>query len=355
MLLSGLLIGAVVGSFLNVCIYRIPRGISLWNPPRSFCPICRQPISWTDNIPIVSWLWRRGRCAKCGQPISLRYPIVEVLTALLFAGATLRFKFPLLLAIWLFVSVLIVATFIDLEFYLLPDVLTKGGIVAGLVASVLFPELHQAGTRLVAAGVSLAGILAGAAVLFLVSKLGKLVFGRYQVILPAPTRFSFERHSPDDTQIVIDADAFRWEDHFFRPSDKIIVHASEVEINGVQFTEMDLTFYHDRLETPRETFDLAEIRHLVGRTARARFPREAMGLGDVKLIAAIGAFTGWQGVLFTIPAASMIGAVAGLIMILLGRREWSAKIPFGPYLAAGALLWWFAGPEIVGWYQKTLL
>ncbi len=91
---------------------------------------------------------------------------------------------------------------------------------------------------------------------------------------------------------------------------------------------------------------------MVGRTAHAEFPREAMGLGDVKLIAAIGAFTGWTGALFTIPAASLVGAIYGVGTILIGRRDSSSKIPFGPYLAIGAIFWIFWGKDFLTWYRS---
>jgi Type II secretory pathway, prepilin signal peptidase PulO and related peptidases len=197
------------------------------------------------------------------------------------------------------------------------------------------------------------------------------------VILPTPTPFSFQATSPangsecqqttananegertaangseDDARIVIDDEPFRWDDHFFRKSDRIRIRAEEVTINGEDFQGIDLIFYYDRLETNRGTILLTDLRSVVGRTAYAEFPREAMGLGDVKLIAAIGAFTGWTGVLFTIPAASLVGAIYGVGTILIGRRDWSSKIPFGPYLAIGAIVWIFWGKEFLNWYGQ---
>jgi len=127
-----------------------------------------------------------------------------------------------------------------------------------------------------------------------------------------------------------------------------------VTINDRSFPTADLSFYYDRLETVHGTISLTDLHALEGRTAYAEFPREAMGLGDVKLIAAIGAFTGWAGVLFTIPAASVFGAIFGIGTMLIGHREWSSKIPFGPYLAIGAILWLFCGREFLAWYMRLL-
>jgi leader peptidase (prepilin peptidase) / N-methyltransferase len=370
------LIGLVFGSFFGCCIYRLPREVSLLNPAFSFCPVCQKTIGWRYNIPVFSWLWLRGRCHECGERISPRYLLVETITGIFFAAACWRFGFPLMIPIWVFGSLLILTTFIDIEFFLIPDILTKPGIVVGLAASLLFPELQGTSSRLMAGGLSIAGALIGGGLLFLVSELGKLAFGRYKVILPAASPFSFQAASPaseserhrttanvneqqrtapdggeDDARIVIDDEAFRWDDHFFRKKDRIRIRAEEVTINGEDFQGVDLTFYYDRLETVHGTILLTDLRSVVGRTAYAEFPREAMGLGDVKLIAAIGAFTGWTGALFTIPAASLVGAIYGVGTILIGRRDWSSKIPFGPYLAIGAIFWIFWGKEFVTWYR----
>jgi leader peptidase (prepilin peptidase)/N-methyltransferase len=371
------LIGLVFGSFFGCCIYRVPRDISLLKPAFSFCPACQKSIGWRYNIPILGWLWLRGRCHECGERISLRYPLVEAITGIFFALACWKFGFPLMIPIWALGSLLILITFIDIEFFLIPDVLSKPGIVCGIVASLLFPQLHDTSSRLVAGGLSIAGALIGGGLLFVIGELGKLAFGRYKVILAAPTPFSFQaasaandserqrttangneregtaaNGSEDDARIVIDDEPFRWEDHFFRKTDRIRIRAEEVTINGKDFHGIDLTFYHDRLETTAGgTISLTDLQSVVGRTAYAEFPREAMGLGDVKLLAAIGAFTGWTGVLFTMPVASLVGAIYGVGTILIGRRDWSSKIPFGPYLAIGATVWIFCGKELLNWYR----
>ncbi|MBV8377891.1 MAG: prepilin peptidase, partial [Verrucomicrobia bacterium] len=135
--------GAIIGSFLNVCIYRIPREISLLHPARSFCPHCQKPIPWHLNVPILSWLLLRGQCAQCHAPISQVYLIVEALTGLLFATAAVLVPFPTFLSVWAILSILVVTTFVDLEFFIIPDVLSKGGIAVGLLLSLLTPELHK--------------------------------------------------------------------------------------------------------------------------------------------------------------------------------------------------------------------
>jgi leader peptidase (prepilin peptidase)/N-methyltransferase len=353
-LLAAFFTGAIVGSFLNVCIYRIPRDISLWKPARSFCPHCERSIPWTHNIPLFSWLVLRGRCGHCKKPIGWRYPVVEILTAVLFAVAASLVAFPTLVAILVFLSVLVVITFIDIEFFSIPDALSKGGLAAGLLFSLLTPQLHHTSSALTAIERAAAGALSGGLILYLVTELGKLAFGRYKVFFSSSTPFSFEVGSGGEPQILIQDEAFTWSEHFFRKSDRILVRADEVSLNGKEFKDLELNFYADRIVTTRETIPLTDIVGIHGKMRYAEFPREAMGLGDVKLIAAIGGFVGWQGILFTIPAASVLGAAVGLTALGFGKREWSAKIPFGPYLATGAILWLFYGHQLISWYIGLL-
>ena len=138
---AALVVGACIGSFLNVVILRLPAGESL-SRPRSHCA-CGKPIAWRDNIPILSWLLLRGKARCCGRPFSARYPLVELLTALLFLACT-RFSSPAVMACgWVFVSALICATFIDLDHMVIPDVFTLGLGGAGVVLSFLVPALHE--------------------------------------------------------------------------------------------------------------------------------------------------------------------------------------------------------------------
>ena len=346
LLILSLLIGLLTGSLLGHCIYWLPREGSILKPALSYCA-CQKSVAWRYRIPLLSWLWLRGRCHECGQPISAHYPLVEAITGAFFAAASWRFGFPLMIPVWIFGAALIVTTFIDIEFFLIPDVVSKPAIVAGIASSLFFPELHATPSPLVAAGLSIAGALIGGGLLFLIGELGKLAFGRYKVVLPDPVLFRFENMSADDAQIVIGKDEFRCSDHFFRKTDRIRIRAEEAIVNDQKFQAAELSLYYDRVETPADIIPLTDLYLLEGRTAYAEFPREAMGLGDVKLVTAIGAFTGWAGAIFTILAASVIASLYGIATLVIGRREWSSKIPFGPYLAIGAVAWIFCGREIV--------
>ncbi len=131
--------GLVVGSFLNAVVHRLPRGIGLANPRRSFCPHCGHSLPWYENIPVFSWLWLRGKCSGCSAKISARYPLVELLTAVLFLWLWLGFTPAVAAAYMLLVAILIAGTFIDLEHMILPDSLTIGGALAGVALSMLIP------------------------------------------------------------------------------------------------------------------------------------------------------------------------------------------------------------------------
>ncbi len=141
-------LGGIVGSFLNVCIYRLPRDKSLWNPRRSFCPHCHEQIAWYDNIPLVSWFALNAQCRHCGSHIAGRYVAVELLTAVTFSGAyallSARGESPQAIAVYLgLFCVLIVGSFIDIELRIMPNSLTLGGAMLAPVISVLAPQIHS--------------------------------------------------------------------------------------------------------------------------------------------------------------------------------------------------------------------
>jgi leader peptidase (prepilin peptidase)/N-methyltransferase len=160
-LIFAFILGAVIGSFLNVCIYRIPAGMSIVHPP-SRCPQCGGAIRWYQNIPILSYLFLGGKCARCRHPISVRYPMVEALTGLLFALIVYRFGLQYFVPVlWLFVAALVVITFIDLDHQIIPDVISLPGIIIGFLCSFLIPWLSWTD--------SLLGILLGGGSLFAIA------------------------------------------------------------------------------------------------------------------------------------------------------------------------------------------
>jgi leader peptidase (prepilin peptidase) / N-methyltransferase len=251
--------GLVLGSFLNVCIYRLPASRSIVRP-RSQCPLCGHPIRARDNIPVLSYLLLRGRCRDCGARIPLRYPLVELLSGTFAAMTVARFGLGWqALLVYALVAALLVITFIDLDHRIIPDVISLPGIPIGLAASFLAPILNAAPSGWISPSESIIGILAGGGSLFLVA------WG-YQLL----TR------------------------------------------------------------------------------------REGMGGGDIKLLAMIGAFIGWKGVLFTIFVASLTGTLAGMALICRKRGDMKLAVPFGPFLAVGAIAYLFMGPELWRWYIAAM-
>lgn len=175
-LLVTFLFGACWGSFLNVCIHRIPRNKSIVKP-RSHCPYCDRPIPWYDNIPLLSWILLGAKCRHCSQPISARYVLVELLTASIFLGIALVYGLsPLTPIYWLMATGLIMGTFIDFEHLIIPDRVTLGGIAAGLLLSVSFPILQATTSHWQALLNSLLGCALGWGLLWGVSVVGRLVF-----------------------------------------------------------------------------------------------------------------------------------------------------------------------------------
>lgn len=346
-------LGAAVGSFLNVCIYRLPRDLSVNEPRRSFCPACKKQIPWQQNLPLLSWLFLRGKCASCGSKIAFRYFLVELLTALLFLAIWIAFPWSIALVYWLLVSLLIAATFIDFEHFIIPDEITIGGTVAGVLACLTVPALMGVNLRWWAGALSLGAAALGYGLLWVVLEAGKKAFGKKRIRLEAPTPFSWVRDA-DDAEFVVGEERALWSEHFARESDLMMLDCAEADVDGRRFENTSLHFNYDRLRIGEETFPLDKIDRITGIVNELQIPREAMGRGDLKFLAAIGAFLGWRAVLFSIFAGSLLGSVVGLASMLLGQRAWSAKIPFGPYLALGALLWMFFGLRLVAWYAGLL-
>ena len=346
---AAFLLGAAIGSFLNVSIYRLPRDISVKEPRRSFCPACKTQIPWQQNIPIVSWLVLRGRCAKCGSKIAFRYFGVELLTALLFLAVWEFFPWKIAIAYWVFVSVLLIATFVDLEHFIIPDQITIGGTVAGIVASVIVPELMSADTRLAALVRSGLAAAFGYVILWIVLEGGKIAFGKKRVKLDGPTLFTWTRHG-DDADFIVGEERSLWSDYFAREKDRLLLHCDEAKIDNRVVGNEILEFHYNRVRLGGEEFVLDTVDQISGIVRELEIPREAMGRGDLKFLAAIGAFLGWRGVLFSIFAGSVAGSLVGLATLIVGKRVWSAKLPFGPYLALGALIWMFFGERFLQWY-----
>ena len=357
-----LCLGAAIGSFLNVCIYRLPLGLSVHHPRRSFCPSCKNPVAWFHNLPVLSWLWLRGRCASCRAPIRLRYPAVELLTGLLFLALWIQLAPAnplqpdslLLLPLWTLAALLLTATFIDLEHYIIPDEITIGGTAAGLLFSTAFPALHQTTSHPAGALGSLLGAATGFLSLWAVVELGKLAFGKKRVQLdsPQPLRWTLKG---DDAEFLLGEERSLWSEMFARPSDRLLVQADWVEIQDERWGKTLLTFEYEKLSIEHRSWNLNELPEIRAAATSLVIPREAMGFGDVKFMGCIGAFLGWKAALFIFFAASCLGACMGLAAILLRKREASSRIPFGPYLAAAALLWLFAGQNILNWWLALSL
>jgi leader peptidase (prepilin peptidase) / N-methyltransferase len=177
-------LGLITGSFLNVCIVRLPLETSVMTP-RSHCVHCKRTIPWYDNIPLLSYLFLRGRCRFCQQSISFRYFLVELLTGLIFAGFALYFGLSsLLLAYLVMVACFIVATFVDLQHRIIPDEVSVGGMVAGLIFSLFIPELHGIQSQLpsgfkphfLSLFQSVIGVLIGGGAIYLMGLLGDFIF-----------------------------------------------------------------------------------------------------------------------------------------------------------------------------------
>ena len=240
--------GALLGSFLNVCIYRLPLNKSIIKP-RSFCPVCEKTIPWYDNIPLVSFIVLKAKCRKCQAPIPARYFIVELISAIAGVGLLFRYSLtPEFFVYWLFVLSLIVIMFIDIEHHEIPDVISLPGIILGFIAFSAL-KLDSSGTYIGAIINSALGILVGGGSMLLLGILGEIIF-----------------------------------------------------------------------------------------------KKEALGGGDVKLMAMFGAFLGWKLVILTFFMAPLLGSGLAIVMKYKYKKD---VIPYGPFLSIASIVSLLYGEKIL--------
>ncbi len=355
--IPAVLIGACIGSFLNVVIYRVPLGMSVNHPKRSFCPVCKNRLTLLQNLPVVSWLCLRGKCAHCSAPIPFRYIAVEILTAVLFGLVWWVFPPEVVIFLWVLMGLLVAITYIDAEHLIIPTNLTWAGSVIGLIACAVWPQLSaMAGYQetwkegLISGGI---GWVIGFVGLWLVVELGKKAFGKRAMKFDSDVEWSLKEPVGDEDPMcfVIDGEDITWWDVFVRKTDRLIVDASSVMVNGEETGAGQLVIRETEIElSDGRKFDIEKMVSLNGRTKSVVIPREAMGMGDVHLLAMIGAFFGWSGVFFSLFGASLFAIVAAVI----GRIGFGKQLPFGPFIAMGAVAWMFGGWKLWELYLNLL-
>lgn len=340
-------IGCCIGSFLNVAIYRVPRGLSVNEPKRSFCPHCKNTLPAWQNIPILTWLLQRGKCRHCQAPIAVRYLIVELLTGLLYLAAWWVFpQFSAILACLLF-TVLVTISFIDAEHQVIPIHWTSVTAILALLASPFLPQLldlsREAELVTKAHGFtrSLIGWGTGFGSLWLVIQIGKIFLGRRNMNFEKAVEWKLQEGFEDSEQLhfMIDGEGHSWDDLFYRDSDHLILKGHGIKIDGKATKAIELTMRRDEFLLDGKSYRIDQLKSLSGKAESVIIPREAMGSGDPHLLGMIGAFLGWQSVLFTIFISSLYAIVAAIA----GRVGFGKPLPYGPFLALAALTWIFGG------------
>lgn len=354
LVVASFVLGACIGSFLNVAIYRLPRGLSVNEPKRSFCPTCNKDIPWFRNIPLVTWLWQRGRCAECRCKIPFRYFAVELLTACLFLLMWTAFpKSPgLALFYMLLMALLVVVVFVDAELMVIPLQVTWLGTALGVIAAVLVQHHLRAEGWLQGLAAAGKGFAAGFGGLWLVVLLGKMMFGKKKVEFDRAVDWMLREPQGDDEELcfVLDGEDNPWSDLFYRDSDHLVIEGSGIRVDGKTTKARELTIRGDRIEVAGKTIRIEDLKSLDGKARRVTIPREAMGMGDVYLMGMLGACLGWQSVLFTVFAACLFS----IVLAILGRMGFGQRLPFGPSLAFGGVCWIFWGWQLWDWYFSLI-
>ena len=341
----------MVGSFLNVCIHRMPLEQSVIHPG-SHCPSCKYSIPWFLNLPLITWLYLRGKCANCGERISVRYFLVELLTGATFMTAWIVFgprSTGVALVYCVVLAGFIVATFIDIEHIIIPDEITIGGMIAGFVLSVLVPELHNTPDRALALKASFLGIAVGGGLVYLILRGGKLAFGKEKLALPPESRLIFS-----ETALRLPDKEIPYDEIFYRKSDRIQLLAKTVELGDRCYWNKIVTLTPVQLTIGEEVLNPEQVPHMEIVTSEVILPREAMGFGDVKFMAAIGAFLGWQATIFSLMLSAVLGTLVSLGAIAFRRVEWSSRIPYGPYIAVAAVVYMFLPTDLQAMWRDYL-
>ncbi len=346
--------GACVGSFLNVVIYRLPRGLSVNEPSRSFCPNCRAEIPWYLNIPIGSWVMLRGRSACCNTPISIRYWLVEVATALLFACIAWHFApepLPTQIMLCIWAAAMLAVFCIDLEQMVVLPRLTWTAAAAGLLATLFAPWLVEPQSISATDGLiwSLCGALCGYLLLKLVALCGRLCFGRKNREYDSPQTWSL-RQAGDDIELSIGEERYLWSELFREEANRVLLRNATLSTTP-DAVPGDICFSVESATLADGTCLLLEEHDSLGGTCTGlRTRQEAMGSGDAYIALAIGAVCGWQGVLFSLVAGSFLG----LAQAAVARVRRGQPMPFGPALIGGALIYLFVGNLLTRYYFSYL-
>ena len=366
------IIGALIGSFANVVIYRLPAGKSIVRP-RSSCPNCNRTLGTLDLIPIFSWLFLRGRCRNCKKPISVRYLLIEAFMALGFGLIAWQFpienyNFSFLPLIILF-AMIVIMSFIDIDHYILPDTLTLPAIIIGILGTFLYTSESSNLPNFLQA---LQGAALGAGIIALINRVGSLVLRRF-----ADTKERLWPFNMDQVNLAALGGALGgWWLGFGLPTFSLIINLIFVKTlrlpEGIVYALWLIALlilpwnpFVAPLIALKFTFIAAGAFAIIGSFywwIYSSFTKEepieedddepvAMGFGDVKLAAVLGAMLGPENIMVALIIAIFAGAILGLIGKLLGGDR---KIPFGPYLAFGGLVALFVGTALKSWYLGML-
>ncbi|MDO4954349.1 MAG: prepilin peptidase [Akkermansia sp.] len=347
--------GACIGSFLNVVIYRLPRGLSVNEPSRSFCPTCKEPIPWYLNIPILSWLMLRGRSACCNTPISVRYWLVEVATALLFGLVAWYFSVEdiitqALLCVW--VAAMLATLCMDWEQMVVMPSLMVVAAVAGVLVSLLSPWF--AGDALVPEQglmLSLWGAVVGFGFFRLVGWAGTIAFGRHRKEFDQPQGWKLHQAANGD-DIVLEfegGETLLWSRVFAEPANTLVLHGAVLSDGRGGGGDISFSAEAAVLEDGTRV-ELEAVECLSGTCGGYRSRQAAMGSGDAWIAMGIGALLGWEGVLFSLVAGSFIG----LALAVVSRVGFGRPMPFGPALILAAGIWLFFGVQIDAWLMDWM-